>query len=440
MSQDGHLSDPVRTGLIGLGDFGRTFWRQARHMPDLRLSALCDRDGEGILQRLQGSGPGPGEIRLCDSVQQAQAAMRDGQVPLVPDGKLLAALDLDVIVEASGSPEAGAAHVLAALDRGKHVVMVNKETACTVGPALATAATERGLYFAMADGDQPRQILDMLDWAETLGLEVVCAGKAGEVDHPADVEDAGIWTLITDESRLAEMARQRSQHIPLQRRAGVADLAELAIVINEKGLGWDKPGLHAPVMHYREMPSILRPQADGGILTRTPVVEVANLLSHPLVPSMAGGVFVVVRVPAPDDWGFLARKRHLMSQDARYLFLLRPFHLLGLETGLSVLKTMQGRPAGAPPRRLPGVDVYCRADRELSAGHILEMDHAHRIAGVTAELGPHVACAPGDPVPYYLAAGQALVQTVAKGALLCCHDVNIDRGSHLWRLRRQTLG
>ena len=106
---------PVRTGLIGLGDFGHTFWLQSQHMAGLRLTALCDQDEEGALQRLQGMGAAPVEIQICDSIQKAQAVMQNGKVPLVPDGRLLAELELDVVVEASGSPEAGAAHGLAVL-------------------------------------------------------------------------------------------------------------------------------------------------------------------------------------------------------------------------------------------------------------------------------------------------------------------------------------
>ncbi len=427
---------PVRTGLIGLGDFGRTFWLQAQHMAGLHLTAICDQDVEGALQRLQGIGAAPAKIQICETKQRAQVAMQNGKVPLVPDGRLLAELELDVVVEASGSPEAGAAHGLAVLEAGQHLVMVNKETACTVGPALAKVAVEKGVNFGMADGDQPRQILDMVGWAETLGLDVICAGKAGEADHPADVEDEGIWALTTDENRLAEIVAQRSRRIPLQRRAGVADLAELAIVINEKKFGWDIPGLHAPAMHFREMPAVLRPRAEGGILGKTPVIEVANLLSHPQAPSMAGGVFIVVRSAMTDDWDFLARKRHLMSQDARHLFLYRPFHLLGIETGLSVLKVAREKPATDSMENLHRVDVYCRAEQSLPAGHILEMNHAHHIDNVVAELGAPVVCEPEDPVPYYLAAGRALKRGVANGALLCCRDVAIDNQSRLWELRK----
>lgn len=364
--------------------------------------------------------------------------MQSGMVPLVQDGRLLAELDIDVIVEASGSPEAGAVHGLAALAGGKHVVMVNKETACTVGHVLAAAAAEEGLSFSMADGDQPRQILDLLDWAETLGLDVVCAGKAGEIDHPVDIQAEGIWALDSDETCVTETVQQRNRLIPQSTRAGVADLAELAIVINERGLGWDRPVLHAPVMHFREMPSVLRSQADGGILGKTPVVEVANLLSHPLVPSMAGGIFVVVRAPDREDWRFLARKRHLMSQDARHLFLYRPFHLLGIETGLSVLKAAESNPTAAISRSLPHVDVFCRAEKDLPVGMVLEMDHAHRIAGVMPELGPFSNCAAEDSIPYYLASGHSLASPVTQGSLLRCRDLAVSRSSVLWSLRVTT--
>lgn len=426
---------PVRTGLIGLGEFGHTFWLQAHHMNDLHLVALCDQQGEASLKVLQGLGPVSEGIRLCESVREAQSAMRAGMVPLVQDGTLLAELDISVIVEASGSPAAGAAHGLAALAGGKHVVMVNKETACTVGHVLAAVAADKGLNFDMADGDQPRQILDFLDWSETLGLEVVCAGKAGEVDHPVDFSGDGIWNLSRDEDLVAETVLQRSRLIPQQQRAGVADLAELAIVINERGLGWDRPVLHAPVMHFQEMPAVLRPQSEGGILDKTPVLEVANLLSHPLVPSMAGGVFVVVQAPAGEDWSFLVGKRHLMSQDARHLFLYRPFHLLGIETGLSVLKVAQNVSRKRSSWKRPWVDVFCRAERDLPAGTGLKMDHGHRIADMAPELGSFSACAAEDCIPYYLAAGNSLARPVSQGSLLRCRDISAADNSIPWRLR-----
>ena len=86
-------------------------------------------------------------------------------------------------------------------------------------------------------------------------------------------------------------------------------------------------------------------------------------------------------------------------------FSFRPFHLLGIETGMSVLKAAQINPTAVISREFPRVDVFCRAEKDLPAGMVLEMDHAHRIAGVVAELGPFSNCAAEDSIPYYLASG-----------------------------------
>lgn len=425
-------TQPIRVGLIGLGDFGRTFWAQARHIPALRISALCDSRAEELLGDLQRLTATP--VELCNSSGEARDALARSSIPLVADGSLLAELGSDVVVEASGSPEAGASHARLALESGSHVTMVNKEAACTVGPALKRMAAARGLNFAMADGDQPRQVLDLLRWAETLGLDVICAGKAGDVDYAAD-DESDCWSPADAGKNLQEAAAERSRRIPASRRARFADLAEMAIVINESGLGWDTPTLHAPVLHYAEMASALRPRSEGGLLHTTPVVEVANLLTQAQVPSLAGGVFIVARARPDDDWSFLAGKRHLMSPDHRHLFLYRPFHLLGVETGMSVLRAARSDPDPGDAEARQRVDVICRAERHLEDGHVLAMDHGHRIAGVAAELASPSGLGLQDPMPYYLAAGRSLTRPVAQGQILLCGDFDDFTDCALARLR-----
>ena len=95
-------------------------------------------------------------------------------------------LPIEVVVEASGMPGAGAFHALSAIENGKHVVMVTKETDCVVGPILNRLAQKAGLVYTPADGDQPSLLIGLISWAEILGFEIVCAGKAGELDFVYD--------------------------------------------------------------------------------------------------------------------------------------------------------------------------------------------------------------------------------------------------------------
>ena len=104
-------SRPVRAGLIGAGKFGSMFLSQVPTTPGLEVTAIADL-----------------------STQRAQAAMaavgwdaeRAERTTLLTDGKELAARDdVDVVIDATGSPEAGILHARAAIAAGKHIVMVN---------------------------------------------------------------------------------------------------------------------------------------------------------------------------------------------------------------------------------------------------------------------------------------------------------------------------
>lgn len=427
---------PVRTGLVGLGAFGLSFLRQSRRMTGLTVGALCDRDMEMAQASLLAMGMDEAGIVPCESAAAATRAMERGCLPLVPDGTLLAELPLDVVVEASGSPAAGAVHGWAALEGGKHLVMVNKETACTVGPALAAAARRNGKVYTMADGDQPSIVMDMVTWAWTNGLEVVCAGKAGETDQAAEADGPGLWRIQdADGDALRETIRKRSARIPHARRVRVPDIAEMAIVINESGLGYDVPRLHGPALHYREMAQAMRAEETGGLLGTTPVVEIVNLISHPHTPSMAGGVFLVIRNQGGGDWSQLAGKRHLVSRDGQHIFLFRPYHLLGLETGISVLAAARlGVPTSGHEVR-PRVDMTCRMEVDRPRGHVLGMNAGHIIADLQPELTDTRSVAPANPIPYYLAADRPLARDVKQGQILRYQDVRVDESTLLWRLR-----
>ena len=93
--------------------------------------------------------------------------------------------------------------------------MVSKETDSVCGPILNQTAAEHGAVYALVNGDQPRNLLDLYSWAMLLGLDVVAAGKASEYDFVWDRE-TGEFTL-TDGSQttqpLPEMIRTQRRGI-----------------------------------------------------------------------------------------------------------------------------------------------------------------------------------------------------------------------------------
>jgi len=154
---------PVRAGLIGAGKFGSMFLSQVPTTPGLEVTAIADL-----------------------STQRAQAAMaavgwdaeRAERTTLLTDGKELAARDnVDVVIDATGSPEAGILHARAAIAAGKHIVMVNVEADVLAGPLLAAEARAAGVVYAMVYGDQPALTAELVDWARATGFRVVAPAR-----------------------------------------------------------------------------------------------------------------------------------------------------------------------------------------------------------------------------------------------------------------------
>src|SRR5262249_53778352 len=77
---------------------------------------------------------------------------------------------VEVIVEATGTVEFAARVVQRAIDRGKHVVLVNAELDSTLGPLLKARADARGVVFTHTDGEEPGVAMTLVRYLGGLGL------------------------------------------------------------------------------------------------------------------------------------------------------------------------------------------------------------------------------------------------------------------------------
>src|SRR4030088_2313145 len=165
---------PVTVGLIGAVKFGTMFLAQARRTRGLHVVAVADLDVARALSQLRAAGWDEQEI----SATSLGEALKTGRTHVTPDAQAVIAFPaVEVIVEATGVPPAGIRHALAAIDHGKHIVMVNVEADAVAGPLLARKAKAAGVVYSMAWGDQPALICEHVDWARACGFPVVAAGK-----------------------------------------------------------------------------------------------------------------------------------------------------------------------------------------------------------------------------------------------------------------------
>lgn len=173
-------NNPVRVGIIGCGKFSSMFLAQAQRTVGMHVVGIADRDVQRAKQSLARVG-WPSERYSAASLAEAVASSHHSTCIIEDTEELIRLPELDVVVDATGSPPAGIRHALTAIEHGKHLVMVNVETDALVGPLLAQRAHAAGLVYSLAYGDQPALIAEIVDWARA------CA--AAQLPHtvPADV-------------------------------------------------------------------------------------------------------------------------------------------------------------------------------------------------------------------------------------------------------------
>ena len=413
---------PVRVGLIGAGKFGSMFLAQVPTTPGLEVAAIADLSPDRAREALRTTG-----------WDDAAA----GRVALLDDGAALAARDdLEVVIEATGSPAAGIAHARAAHAAGKHVVMVNVEADVLAGPLLRAEAEAAGVVHSMAYGDQPALTAELVDWARATGFRVTAAGK-GTRYQPAyhALTPATVWQhygLTADEAAEAGMNPQMFTSF----MDGTKSAIEMAAIANACDLAAPAGGLAFPPCGVDDLPHVLRPRAVGGVLEQAGQVEVVaseERDGRPVFRDLRWGVYVVIE--APSDYAAACFRQYGLKTDAtgRFAALYRPCHLIGLELGVSVLSAALRGEATGSPHAFNG-DVVATAKRDLAPGEVLDGEGGTCVWG---RLAPAAASLATGALPIGLAHGVPLTRPVAAGATLTWQDVKIDDDAPAVRARRE---
>jgi predicted homoserine dehydrogenase-like protein len=400
---------PIRVGVIGAGKFASMFLNQVPFSPHLRVVAIADLDPERAR-------------RACRTVGWSEE--RIAATRMTGDGMaLIADPEVEVVLEVTGSPAAGCAHALAAAEHGKPIVMVNVEADVLAGPVLAAAHARAGTVYSMAYGDQPALVCELVDWARTCGFDVVAAGK-GTKYQPSyhEVTPDAVWDhygLTTEQAKAAGMNPQMFNSF----LDGTKSAIEMAAIANATGLAVPENGLRFPAVGAGRLQEVLIPAADGGILEASGMVEVVASAERgsevELPDSLRWGVYVVFRAPNAYARDCFAQYGLKTDASGTYAALYRPYHLIGLELGVSIVDAvLRGEPTGAT-RSWAG-DVVAVAKRDLAAGTMLDGEGGYCAWG---KVVPAARSRAMRALPIGLAHGVALVRPVARGEIITREDV-----------------
>ncbi len=425
-------SSPVRVALIGAGKFAAMFLSQARRTPGMHVAAIADLSPGRARANARATGWPDAALDARDIAQ----AMHDGSTWLTEDAiAALSAPGIEVVIEATGDPAAGTRHALAAIAAGKHIVMVNVETDVLVGPMLARRAASAGVVYSLAYGDQPALICEQVDWARASGFEVVAAGK-GTKHRPefhASTPDTvwGFYGLTAERAAASGMNPKMFNSFLDGTKSGI----EMAAVANATGLLPAQGGLGFPPVGVYDLAENLKPREDGGVLAFKGQVEVVSSAGPGgavVADNLRWGTYVVFEAPSEYVRRCFADYGLKTDSSGRYAALWRPYHLIGLELGVSVASVALRREATGAATGFRA-DVVAIAKRDLKAGEVLDGEGGYCVWGRLMAAAESLSA---GALPIGLAHGR-LGRAIGAGEIVRRADVALDSTTQAYRLRAE---
>ena len=344
----------MRAALIGAGQMGQEITAQVGEMVGMEISIVTDLTLDRACKGYSFSRKKKDIVEAKTAVE-ADKAVRAGKWVVSTDAQVACAVpSVEAVIDATGSPEMGATISLASINNKKHIVMMNVECDITIGPILHQLASNAGVVYTLASGDEPAAIMELYRFARAMGFTVVAAGKGK--NNPLDI-------YATPES-LAEKARARdmSARMLCEFVDGSKTMVEMASVSNATGLVPDKRGMHGPRCNRDELVKTFVPVKDGGILSRAAVVDYA-------IGDVNPSVFLVFTTDNK------RLRDGLVQRDmgpGPYYLLLRPYHLCSCEVPLTVARAVFYGESSGHPRRTPTAECFALAKRDLKSGQALD--------------------------------------------------------------------
>ncbi len=410
-AREAEVGRPLRVGLVGAGQMGRGFAAQLLRMPGISLSAVLDVQRDRAKEALAQAGITPSSASATDA---AVRAIENGESVALGGIDELAALPIDVVVEATGVPDVGARVALESLLSGKGIATLNVESDVTIGALMASVAEKTGAVYSVCRGDEPVETKILVDYARDLSFDVVCAGKGK--NNPLDV-------YATPES-LAERARTKQMNPKMLCSFvdGSKAMIEMAALANTTGLGVSTRGMHGPASSVPDLHRTFALKEDGGVLERAGVVDYCT---GPVAP----GVFVVVRT---EDLYVNHEMTYLQMGDGPYFSLYRPYHLASIEAPLTVCEmVLDNRPSLVAEHWTAEVGAVTK--RPLQAGEKIDGVGGSMVRGLIDDASDFER---DGAVPLGVLAGARLRRDVPVDRLLTYDDVELDDSSTIVRLRR----
>ena len=412
----------IRIGLIGAGQMGEGLICQCERIGQyigiyksvLKVCAIFSRRQSSSFNAFEHAGITAQQIELCSTATAATKAISKGKRVVMESLEALCAIEqLDVIVEATGIPEIGAKTALLAIEQRKHIVQMNVETDATVGYILRQKAKQAGVVYTLSSGDEPGAIMELYDFAQTLGFEVLCAGKG---------KNNRVFCHATAKDRSIQDKAKRFRMNPNMLTSfvdGSKTMVEMCSLGNAIGYSPTQRGMEGHEVTPQTIAQVYCPKQYGGILQKEKVLDYAY--------GIAPGVFIVIKVEHPK---LLLDFQYLALGDGPYYALYRPYHLVSLETPISILRCVLHGKTSLATDQIPINEALTMAKQNLKPGWELG-----KIGGDNYYGSVDACIDTSDLLPLGLAGSARLTKAVAIDQPVTYSDVELEHKACIVQLR-----
>ncbi len=330
---------------------------------------------------------------------------------------MCAAGRVDVIIDATGNPNVGAQVALETMRNGKHIVMLNVEADITIGRYLKEEARKAGVVYTGAAGDEPAAIIELISFAQSVGLEVIAAGKGKN--------NALQFDATPDQFEKEARERNMSPRMLVEFVDGSKTMVEMTAVANATGLIPDRPGMHGPSANLADLAQVLCGKEDGGILGQTGCVD------YTIGKGVAPGVFCIVKGRHPR---ITERISDLKVGPGPCFALVRPFHLTSIEVPLSAIRAVKYRQPDFEPIDWPVAECTALAKRDMKAGETLGRIGTYDYRGFTMTWQD---ARNKSALPMGLAEGSKVLKPIKAGEQLTYENCAPDDSLLVTQIRRR---
>jgi predicted homoserine dehydrogenase-like protein len=409
---------PIRVGMIGAGFMASGVLLQINtvHADTIRVVAVANRTVAKAVQAYAEAGQP--DAAVCDSPAALARAIEAGRAAVTEDPMLVATSPhVDVVLEVTGAIEEAVGPVLAAIEHGKHVALMNPELDGTLGPLLKYKADRAGVVFTDVDGDQPGVQGNLYRFVKGLGVRPVLCGNIKGLQDP--------YRTPTTQKAFAERWGQKP-HMVTSFADGTKVSFEQAVVANATGMTVAKRGCHGytvePGTPLMEAAKLWDPEE---------LLQGPGIVDYVVGASPGPGVFVLGTLENPRQRHYL--NLYKLGEGPIYCFY-TPYHLCHFEVPTSIARAALFHDAVIAPLGAPTVEVVAVAKRDLAAGEVVDELGGYLVYG-EAEAAAETAA--GGHLPIGVSIGAKLLRPVAKDAVLTYADVELPPGRLVDKLRAE---